>query len=37
MVVALKSRDAEGDLVDWCTGNEEGNVLLMNELHPEGE
>jgi hypothetical protein len=34
--MALKLREAENDLVSWCTGDE-GNVLLMDGLHGEGE
>ena len=35
--MALKPGEAEDDLVSWCTGDEEENVLLMYGLHGEGE
>ena len=34
--MALKPRQAENDLVNWCTGDE-GDVFLAIGLHSEGE
>jgi hypothetical protein len=33
----MKPREAKNDLVNWCTGDEEGDVFLMSGLHSEGE
>lgn len=33
----LKPREAEDDLVNWCPGDEEGDILLMIGLHGESE
>jgi hypothetical protein len=35
--MALKPREAEDDLVNWCTDDEEGHIFLMSGLHGEGE
>lgn len=35
--MALEPREAEDDFVNWCTGYDEGDVLLVIGLHDEGE
>ena len=31
--MALRPREAEDDIVNWCTGDEEGDVFLVIGLH----
>ena len=35
--MVLEPREAEDDFVNWCTGDDKGDILLVIELHCEGE
>lgn len=35
--MALKPRESEDDFVNWCTGDEKGDGLLVIGLHGESE